>query len=138
MYQRIKNRLDAELLSEDLQRENIDNTVIKRIGELVAILDENYGACRSSADMGGYLLFFPDGMTYEKCYPHIMEFYHLKEELFEYSQQINERMDSDVEWWEELYLLSSDDALVLIHPKESACSHADRESAKGVQEGRLE
>ena len=79
MYQRIMNRLDAELLSEDLQRENIDNTVIKRIGELVAILDENYGACRGSADMGGYLLFFPDGMTYEKCYPHIIEFYHLKE-----------------------------------------------------------
>lgn len=138
MYQRIKNRLDAELLSEDLQRANIDKAVIKRIGELVAILDENYGACRSSADMGGYLLFFPDGMTYEKCYPHIMEFYHLNEEWFEYSERINERPDSGIEWWEELYLLSSDDALVLIYPKESACSHADRESAKGVQEGRLE
>lgn len=37
---------------------------------------------------------------------------------FEYSERINENTDTGVEWWEELYLLSSEDALVLIHPKE--------------------
>lgn len=139
MYQRIMNRLDAELLAEELQGKDKDSVVIKRMRELAGILDDRYGVVRGSADMGGYILFFPDSKTYGKCYPHITEFYHLQEELFEYSQRINGKSASGVEWWEELYLLSSDDALVLIHPKKSVC-HADREGnrAEDAQKGRLE
>ncbi len=118
MYQRIMNRLDAELFTEELQKGNIDGIVAERMMELAGMLDDRYGVCRGSSDMGGYILFFHDSRDYGKCYPHIMAFYHLDGELFEYSERINENTEAGVEWWEELYLLSSEDALVLIHPKE--------------------
>lgn len=53
---------------------------------------------------------------------------HLDKELFEYSEQIGNAADSKVQWQEELYLLSSDDSLVLIHPRESAQANHPRES----------
>ena len=131
MYQRIMNKLDAELFSEELERKNIDSIVIERMKELAGMLDDRYGVCRGSADMGGYILFFHDGRDYGKCIPHILQFYHMDGELFEYSEQINENTASDVEWWEELYLLSSEDALVLIYPKGDTQKREDR---KGWEE----
>lgn len=126
MYQRIMNRLDAELFAEDLQKGNIDSIVAERIMELAGILDDRYGVCRGSADMGGYLLFFHTSTDYERCLPHILAFYHLDGELFEYSEQINENTDTGVEWWEELYLLSSEDALVLVYPKDDTHKKAEK------------
>lgn len=120
MYQRIMNSLDAELFMKDLERERVDNAVGKRIKELTAIMDGQYGRYRGSFDMGGYLLFFHDSKTYDECYPHIMQFYHLNKELFEYSEKISTNSESGMEWWEELYLISSEDALILLHPKENA------------------
>lgn len=117
MYHRIMNKLDAELFLEELQEKKVDHIVIERIRELAGMLDDRYGVCRGSADMGGYILFFHDSRDYGKCVPHILQFYHMDRELFEYSEPINGDSVSGVEWWEELYLLSSDDALVLIHPK---------------------
>ncbi len=119
MYQRIKNRLDVEIIEESLKPEKIDRAVIKRIGELAAILDREYGASRNSSDMGGYILLFTDAETYRKHISRIMEFYHLEKDLFEYSEQIAGIDDGIVQWQEELYLLSSDDSLVLIYPKDS-------------------
>lgn len=113
MYQRIKNRLDMEIIEESLKSNGTDKAVMKRIEELVDILDREYGCCRNSSDMGGYILFFTELQTYEKFVPKIMEFYNLDKDLYEYSELI----DATDEWQEELYLLSSDDALVLIHPK---------------------
>ena len=46
----------------------------------------------------------------------IMEFYHLDKESYEYSNQLGGEGDGTEQWQEELYLLSSDDALVIIHP----------------------
>ena len=46
----------------------------------------------------------------------IMEFYHLDKELCEYSNQLGGEGDDTERWQEELYLMSSDDALVIIHP----------------------
>lgn len=117
MYHRIMNKLDAEMFSEELQEKKVDRIVIERIRELAGMLDDRYGICRGFADMGGYILFFHDSRDYGKCVPHILQFYHMDRELFEYSEPINGDSVSGVEWWEELYLLSSDDALVLIHPK---------------------
>lgn len=122
MYHRIKNRLDMEIIRDFLETEQTEPTVVSRMDELISILDGAYGGCRGASDMGGYILFFTDLQTYEKYISKIMEFYHLDKELFEYSEQIGNATDSKVQWQEELYLLSSDDSLVLIHPRESGAA----------------
>lgn len=117
MYYRIKNKLDTEIIGESLKSEKIGRAVMKRVGELAAILDREYGCCRGSSDMGGYILLFTESQTYESYVSRIMECYHLEKDLYEYSQKIGNMENDSAEWQEELYLLSSDDALVLIHPK---------------------
>ena len=67
----------------------------------------------------GYILLFTDTETYRRHISKIMEFYHLKKDLFEYSEQIVSMDDGVMEWQEELFLLSSEDSLVLIYPKDS-------------------
>lgn len=131
MYQRIMNKLDAELFSEELKEKNVDSMVVERMREMAGMLDDRYGVCRGSADMGGYILFFHDSRDYGKCISYILQFYHMDGKLFEYSERINENTASDVEWWEELYLLSSEDALVLIYPKGDTKKREDR---KGWEE----
>ena len=115
MYQRIMNKLDIDILAEEL-RDSVDDAVINRMKEQIAILDEAYGMHRGANNMGGYVLFFRDKESYTKSYDKIMNFYNLNKELFEYSDCIGE--EGKNQYMEELYLLSSDDALVLIHPKE--------------------
>lgn len=117
MYQRIVNKLDVEILEEELKADNIDSTVINRIRKLVAILDKEYGSYRGSSDMGGYILFFSDVQVYEKSFMKILDFYHLEKDLFEYSECISTGTENSVEWWETMYLLSSDDALVFLYPR---------------------
>lgn len=117
MYQRIMNKLDVEILEDALKTESAGEDVIKRMKELVGVLDKEYGGCRGSSDMGGYILFFTEVQTYEKFRARIIEFYHLDNDLYEYSEKIGSTEDGTAEWWEELYLLSSDDSLVLIYPK---------------------
>ena len=119
MYQRIMNKLDAEIVEDALKIDMVSGTVIERIKDLVLILDGEYGSHRSSSDMGGYILLFTEMQSYEKFHARIIEFYHLDKDLYEYSEMIGSAEDGTVQWWEELYLLSSDDALVLIYPKDS-------------------
>lgn len=116
MYQRILNRLDAEILAEELEEKGTDKAVISRLKELVMILDRNYGLYRGTADMGGYILFFEDIQTYRNYFERIVDFYHIDKTLYEYSECITDGQQSGIEWHEELYILSADDALVFIHP----------------------
>lgn len=119
MYQRILNRLDAEILAEELEEKGTDKAVISRLKELVMILDRNYGLYRGTADMGGYILFFEDIQTYRNYFERIVDFYHIDKKLYEYSECITDGQQSGIEWHEELYLLSAEDALVFIHPCET-------------------
>ena len=43
MYQRIKNKLDLEIVKESLKTEKVEDAVLKRIRELVEVLDREYG-----------------------------------------------------------------------------------------------
>lgn len=115
MYQRLMNKLDVDILENELQGE-INDEVINRIREQIDILDGAYGTLRGTKDMGGYILLFTDKATYENSVDSIMEFYRLEKDLYEYSDCISEDFHSGQKWMEELFLLSSDDALVLIHP----------------------
>ena len=116
MYHRIKNKMDAEIIKEALESEKTDRAVMERIDGIIDVLDKEYGSCRGSSDMGGYILLFTDMRTYERYIMKIMEFYHLDKESYEYSNQLGGEGDGTEQWQEELYLLSSDDALVIIHP----------------------
>lgn len=119
MYQRLMNRLDVDIWEKEVQG-IVDDDVINRIREQINILDEAYGSNRSFKDMGGYVLFFNDKDTYEKSIDKIMDFYRLDRDLYEYSDCINEVQAGNQKWMEELYMLGSDDALLLIYPMENA------------------
>ena len=118
MYQRIKNRLDAKVLFAEMRTQGKNVFVGERILELVGVLDDAYGARRNSKDMGGYVLYFPDVETYENSIEDISEFYNIEPELYEYIEEIEERKSESIQWIEKLFLLSSDDSLVLIYPQE--------------------
>ncbi len=117
MYYRLMNRLDYESLQEDMREDNPLKKVSDRIEEIIDTLDDNYGAHRNSRDMGGYLLLFQSEENYEKLKMQILSFYQLDIKDYEYSETLIEDKEYNVEWWEELYMLSSDDAIVIMHPR---------------------
>ena len=117
MYYRLKNRLDYESLKEDIGEDNSLKIVSDRIEEIIDTLDDNYGTHRNSKAMGGYLLLFQSEENYEELKMQILSFYHLDIEDYEYSETLIEDKEYTVEWWEELYMLSSDDAIVIMHPR---------------------
>ena len=117
MYYRLMNRLDYESLQEDMREDNPLKKVSDRIEEIIDTLDDNYGAHRNSRDMGGYLLLFQSEENYEELKMQILSFYQLDIKDYEYSETLIEDQEYNVEWWEELYMLSSDDAIVIMHPR---------------------
>ena len=119
MYQRIKNRLDAKILLEEMRTQGKNVFVGDRILELAGVLDDAYGAKRGAYDMGGYILYFPDAQTYENTVVDVWNFYNIEPRMYEYMEYIGESEFSDIQWIEKLFLLSSDDSLVLIYPQEA-------------------
>ena len=121
MYYRIKNQLDAEILSEEILRTRYyPKLIADRVVEITNILDDSYGANRGAYAMGGYVLLFPDEQNYSINVNRILGFYHLGIDEYEYTERVGETvLDDGKIWKEELYLLGSDDSLVLIHPKEA-------------------
>lgn len=113
MYRRIMNKLDADMWQKKVQG-TISDDVIGRVREQINILDEAYGSTRGSHDMGGYIHFFDDKASYDENIDEILAFYNIDKDLYEYSDCISEGQGTS--WMEELYMLGSDDALVLIHP----------------------
>lgn len=118
MYYRIKNSLDARMLAEKINGNVKDSIVAERIVEQIEVLDDAYGRHRTPYAMGGYILYFPNEKDYNKMIGEICEFYNISLNEYEYSEIIGEKPIGNTEWWEELFMLSSDDALVMIHPKE--------------------
>ena len=117
MYYRLMNRLDYESLQEDMREDNPLKKVSDRIEEIIDTLDDNYGAQRNSKAMGGYLLLFQSEENYEELKMQILSFYQLDIKDYEYSETLIEDQEYNVEWREELYMLSSDDAIVIMHPR---------------------
>lgn len=120
-YFRIMNGLDADMLSVEIK--NIDvgkskkavDILSGRIFELAELLDMNYGAKRGMCSMGGYILYFPDTDSYEKWIEKINTFYGINPESEEYEDIICTM--ENVVWKEKLFLLSSDDAIVIVYPE---------------------
>lgn len=116
MFFRIKNSLDSSALAEDIRCS--DSLLMDRINEITETLDSNYSGQRSSRDYGGYILFFPTKEGYDSLIEKILRYYNLDFSLSEYEEIIGERAIGNTEWHEQMWLLSSDDALICIHPEE--------------------
>ncbi len=108
MYQRIMNNLDVKNIS------SAPKLIEERMTELTNILSESYGVDRTPIDMGGYILFFPTNEDVMRSMDSVMEYYDLDSKIMEYQDEYE--VDKH-KWIEELYILTSDDSLVLIYPK---------------------
>ncbi len=122
MYYRIKHRFEAELLSDEIQRIGIDKSIADRILYQIGIIDDNYnnqakigGRCRN--DYGGYVLFFPDELSYRNAENKILTFYNINPDLYEYEDCILDASENQTKWMEKLFLLGSDEGLLLIYPQ---------------------
>lgn len=120
MYYRIKNSLDAKALANKLYQEGAEMCLVAdRLLEIINVLDGNYGSHRKPFDMGGYVLYFPATDVYQREIGNILDFYHINPDSYEYLETIGGKPVNGVEWKEELFLLSSDDSLVLVYPMEA-------------------
>lgn len=109
MYQRLMNRLDINNVID------VPSRIKSRMIELSDMLDDAYGVNRLPSDMGGYILLFPTPEDVNESFDSVMKYYNIDPALFEYRDTYS--FEKQI-WIEELYLLTSEDSLVLIYPKE--------------------
>ena len=130
---RLKNQLDFELFCEEHPETFCQNiSVKKRIAEALKTLDEAYGANRKAHEMGGYVLLFLSEENFNAEIGRIMEHYNLNKDYAEYCETIEQSRvdDGGLIWLEELYLLSSDDSILMIHPQST--TEGQRTAQKGA------
>ncbi len=112
MYQRIKNQFEVQLLAKAMKNV-LPAAVIDKLDEAASILDTSYGAERNSKDMGGYILLFQTASEFATILPILSQEYHFDTDLYEYDDPIEGTC-----WNSRLYLISSDDALMMVYPAE--------------------
>ena len=118
MYYRIKNKFEVDLLHPELERNNVPSIIQDRMLEITDVLDSDYGATRSSTAYGGYVLYFPTCDDYSIMAPVILQNYNIDPNLAEYDDLLwSSTAGTELEWHEELFLMSSEDSLVFIFPK---------------------
>ena len=114
MHLRLMNKLDLDgiggNIGDILQPPEAMASVWGRVRNAVEILDTAYGEQRSGTDMGGFVFV----ATSEQDKKEVLDFYSLEEKLAEYSDTIIQI--GSVIWYEELYLRSSEDAVIIIYP----------------------
>lgn len=123
MYARIVNELDYKWLKENIRGEisvkNVADAVMNKIENIVQSLDTCYGSARSASDMGGNVFVLTDDSVSMQQYEDILQSYHILKDAEEYSDIICR--EDNKEWLCELYMIGSDDALVIIYVRERRC-----------------
>ena len=122
MYYRIKHRFEAKLLLGEMREKGKQVFVGDRILEQASVIDDNYNdsqKCggRNRWDYGGYVLFFPDEESYERAAVEIWDFYNIDPTMYEYADFVGDSEMTETQWIEKLFLLGSDDSLLLIYPR---------------------
>ena len=116
MYLRFKNKPDLEGFSVLFEEQGKKN-LYEHMMEDIEILDTTYGVGRESYSMGGYLLYFPTENDYKTSLDTLAEVYHFDPWIHEFDDSIWKEQDTGCVWKRRLYMLSSDDALVMIYPE---------------------
>ncbi len=123
MYARIVNELDYKWLKEYIRGEisvkNVADVVMNKIENIVQSLDTCYGSARSASDMGGNVFVLTDDSVSMQQYEDILQSYHILKDAEEYSDIICR--EDNKEWLCELYMIGSDDAIVIIYVRERRC-----------------
>jgi len=116
MYLRLKNKPDLEGFSE-LFEEHGKKPLYEKMMEDIEVLDAAYGVGRQAYSMGGYLLYFPTEKDYQESLSTLAEVYHFDPWIYEFDDLLWEEQSTGCEWKRRLYMLSSDDALLMIYPE---------------------
>lgn len=123
MYARIVNELDYKWLQEYIRGEisvkNVADVVMNKIENIVQSLDTCYGSARSASDMGGNVFVLTDDSVSMQQYEDILQSYHILKDAEEYSDIICR--EDNKEWLCDLYMIGSDDAIVIIYVRERRC-----------------
>lgn len=114
------NRLDVSCMGETIHKvidnPKISEVIYNRICHSISILDNAYGERREAFAMGGFVFLLTDIRNAKYMRREILDCYALSEENSEYTEEICREKDNTI-WQEELYLRSSDDAIVIIYVK---------------------
>lgn len=116
MYLRLKNKPDLEGFSV-LFEEHGKKPLYEKMMEDIEALDAAYGVGRQSYSMGGYLLYFPTENDYKTSLNTLAEVYHFDPWIYEFDDLLWEEQSTGYVWKRRLYMLSSDDALLMIYPE---------------------
>lgn len=122
MFLRIMNKLDLECMSDTINKEiskpEMAEQILKRLRTSVHILDSAYGESREALSMGGFIFLLTDLSEAEQLRQKILDFYDLSDLDSEYTEEICR--DKDNIWIEDMFLRSSEDAIVIIYMKKIA------------------
>lgn len=123
------NRLDLSCMEQAIKREienpDVSEAVFERVSHSVSVLDDAYGEARKAFDMGGFVFLLTDAHDASHIRSQILDCYSLAEENSEYTEEVCRGTGHEV-WLEEMYLRSSDDAIVIIFAKETEGTSNER------------
>ena len=132
MYYKVVNGFDADMLLKaaeeefvfELKNKSVEyregaKLAIQSLREQVVRIDSFYSETRSAdSDLGGYAYFLPTCEDVEQFFKSIKEWHHITELPSEFTDVVAET--EAVEFVEELFLPSSDFAIVCTYPRRKA------------------
>ena len=104
-----------KIIHQNLTNKENFHELVERLTDYVVILDAEYSADRESFAQGGYVFFISNCEEAETAREEIIRCYNLDGQL-EFGNVFLKCEDTKEIWKEELYLRSSDDAVVIIYP----------------------
>lgn len=130
MYYKVVNQTEISQMISDCERgvlfESDDwnkedktafITALKELGNLITILDENYGKDRHpNTDLGGFSYVLPTVKDYYASYDKIIQKHNMEELPFEFEEEVSS--GKTIEFVQAVYQLSSDYSIILLYPKE--------------------
>ena len=118
MYLRFKNKLDLDGFNM-LFEEHGKKPLYELMMEDIEVLDTAYGVGRPAYSMGGYLLYFPTAEDFETSLTALVDEYRFDPWIDEYDDFLWEDLNMGCAWRKRLYILSSDDVLLMVYPMQT-------------------
>ncbi len=115
MYIRLKNQYDLESLKPIFMEQN-QIILYEKIKEDLLILDNAYGVSRSVSAYGGYIILCIDPDDYTNDIQIFCKIYQFDCEAYEYLDNVWNDSNTNIMWKKILFLLGSDDSLLIYYP----------------------
>lgn len=108
----------SDTINKEISKPEMAEQVLKRLKTSVHILDSAYGVGREALSMGGFIFLLTGLSESEQLRQKILDFYDLSNQDSEYTEEICR--DKNNIWIEDMFLRSSEDAIVIIYMKKIA------------------